>query len=235
MPDASQGVASDGGGQPGTFAVDGGPVRARAGWAWCAVAGLLLMLTTLAAAPAHAQGICGRTVAVHTAILAEIAGVSDCADVTTSHLAAITGELNLGGLRINALAMGDFAGLTGVTTLVLSDNDLITLPSQAFAGLTSLTVLWLDRNALLTTLPDRGFTVLTSLTKLVLSTNALTDLPADIFEGLTSLEELLLDGNAPLTTLPPELFAGLTSLKLLELRANGLTELPAGVFDGLTS
>ena len=58
-----------------TSAVDGGPVRARAGWAWPAVAGLLL-LATLAPEPAHAQtGIYGRTEVVRNLLVDRISGV----------------------------------------------------------------------------------------------------------------------------------------------------------------
>ena len=113
------------------LAVAGGPVRARAGWAWCAQVGLLLLLTTLAAAPAHGQqtGICGRTSAVQTAILAKISSVDNCADATANHLAAITGTLDLYRTSINALAAGDFDGLTSLTILNLGANRLTTLPA----------------------------------------------------------------------------------------------------------
>ena len=71
----------------------------------------LLLLTTLAAAPAHAQaGICGRTAVVRNAILARISGVSDCTQVTDAHLAAIAGELYLNGKGITALAAGISTG-----------------------------------------------------------------------------------------------------------------------------
>ena len=125
------------------LAVAGGPVRARAGWAWCAEVGLLLLLTTLAAAPAHGQqtGICGRTSAVQTAILAKIANVDNCADATANHLAAITGTLDLYRTSINALAAGDFDGLTSLTILNLGANRLTTLPAGVFDGLTALTLL----------------------------------------------------------------------------------------------
>ena len=125
-----------------TSAVDGGPVRARAGRAWPAVAGLLL-LATLAPEPAHAQtGICGRTEVVRDALVALVAGVSDCALVTDTHLAAITGELDLEGEegvpKITALAAGDFDGLTSLERLTLTANALTTLPAGVFDGLTSL-------------------------------------------------------------------------------------------------
>ena len=113
-----------------TSAVDGRPVRARAGWAWPAVAGLLL-LATLAPEPAHAQtGICGRTEVVRDALVALIPGVSHCASVTAAHLAAITGELNLAGMHgehgaeptVTALAAGDFDGLTSLDELSAGDK-----------------------------------------------------------------------------------------------------------------
>ena len=187
-----------------TSAVDGGPVRARAGWAWPAVAGLLL-LATLAPEPAHAQtGICGRTEVVRDALVALVAGVSDCADVTTAQLAAITGELVLEGEldletgnqdpKITALAAGDFDGLTSLTTLDLSTNALTTLPAGVFDDLTALNRLDLGYNPL-TELPDGVFDKLTSLETLDLTYNELTTLPAGVFENLTSLNLLELQGN----------------------------------------
>ena len=140
-----------------TSAVDGGPVRARAGWAWRAVAGFLLLLATLAGAPAQAQtGICGRTEVVRDALVALIPGVGDCANVTDTHLAAITGTTGLSNQNITALAAGDFDGLTGLTTLNLSDNALTALPAGVFDELTSLTELFLGDNAL-TSLPAGVF------------------------------------------------------------------------------
>ena len=172
----------------------GGPVLARAGWAWRAVAVPLLLLTTLAATPAHSQvtSICARTDAVETAILAAISGVSDCALVTTSDLAAISGTLWLDARGITALAEEDFAGLEGVTSLVLSDNALARLPAGVFDGLTSLTTLWLDGNAL-TTLPDEVFDRLIFLDALHLYDNKLTSLRAGVFDRLNALIELTYD------------------------------------------
>ncbi len=177
-----------------TSTVDGGPVRARAGWAWPAVAGLLL-LATLAPEPAHAQtGICGRTQQVRDEIVTRISGVTHCADVTDVHLAAITGRLNLSIKGITALAAGDLDGLTALTTLWLYRNSLTTLPDDVFDELTSLTTLSLYRNSL-TTLPDDVFDELTSLTTLYLHFNSLATLPDDVFEELTALTSLQLHVN----------------------------------------
>ena len=207
-------------------------------------------------------GICGRTPQVRDALVALISGVSNCADVTATHLAAITGTLELSGQQITALAVGDFAvgdftGLTSLTHLSLYSNALTTLPTGVFAELTALTELLLGSNQL-STLPDGVFDGLTRLETLALHNNALTMLDAGVFDGLTSLTslnlhgtklatlsddvfkpltalaELLLGGNS-LTTLPAGVFNGLTSLTVLRLARNELTTLDAGVFDGLTS
>ena len=202
-------------------------------------------------------GICERTAAVQTAILAKIPSVSDCALVTDEHLAAITGELDLGGKSITALAAGDFDGLTSLTWLNLGGNTLTTLPAGVFDELTALTLLRLYDNSLatlpagvfdgltaleglrlnhnaLTALPAGVFDELTALTTLTLTSNDLAPLPAGVFDGLTSLTWLDLGGNT-LTTLPAGVFDELTALTTLNLGGNTLTPLPAGVFDGLTA
>ena len=97
-------------------------------------------------AQAQATGICGRTAAVRTGILGRISGVSNCANVTDAHLAAITGTLSLNGKNIPALAAGDFDGLTALTNLQLITNSLSTLPAGVFNELTALTTLSLQGN-----------------------------------------------------------------------------------------
>ena len=180
-----------------------------------------------------AADICGRTPAVHDALMALVPGASDCADVTAAHLAAFTGLLDLFSQNITALAAGDFAGLTALTELDLFNNDLTTLPDDVFDGLTSLEILSLNLNAL-TELPAGVFDGLTSLEILLLDKNDLTTLPVGVFDRLTSLEMLWLDNNG-LTMLPVGVFNGLTSLETLFLYKNELTTLPAGVFDDLTA
>ena len=174
--------------------------------------------------------ICGRTGVVRRALLALISSVSNCADVTATHLAAI-GTLDLS--PITALAAGDFAGLTSLTALRLNNNSLATLPDGVFAGLTALRTLRLDDNRL-TTLPDGVFAGLTALRTLRLEDNFLATLPDGVFAGLTALRMLTLHRNR-LTTLPAGVFDGLTELTTLGLHENSLTTLRAGVFDGLTA
>ena len=173
-------------------------------------------------APA-AGGICGRTLAVQTAILGKISGVSACADVTTAHLAAITGTLDLASKSISALAEGDFAGLTALTTLNLTSNDLTGLPAGVFDPLTELTSLNLILNDL-TELPAGVFDTLTKLTSLDLSNNELSFLRAGVFDELTMLLSLSLDSNQ-LSALPDRVFEKLTLLvTILNLSENPGTD-----------
>ncbi|MXZ04686.1 MAG: leucine-rich repeat domain-containing protein [Rhodothermaceae bacterium] len=124
--------------------------------------------------------ICDRTAAVIDAILSRIAGASNCSEVSSAQLAAITGILRLHSRNISSLKEGDFDGLTSLTSLNLSRNDLVTLPDGIFDQLTSLTLLHLWDNDL-AALPDGVFGQLTSLTRLSLRYNDLGTLPDGIF------------------------------------------------------
>ena len=140
-------------------------------------------------------GFCDRTPQVRNAILRKIAGISNCSDVTASHLAAVTGTLDLNATGISSLKPGDFDGLAALTELELFFNNLTSLPAGVFDELTALTRLVLSTNKL-TSLPADVFDELTALTRLVLSTNKLTSLPADVFDELTALTYLSLSKNS---------------------------------------
>ena len=86
-----------------------------------------------------------RTQQVQDAIVAAVDGVSAAADVTDTHLAAIT-TLNLRSKGITALKTGDFEGLSALTDLNLYGNQLSSLPDGIFEGLTALTTLRLGNN-----------------------------------------------------------------------------------------
>ena len=178
-------------------------------------------------------GFCDRTLQVRDAIVAKVAGISNCGDVTATHLAAITGTLNLTSRGMTSLKLGDFDGLTGLEELDLYSNRLRTLPAGIFDELTALTTLFLSDNHL-TTLPAGVFDGLTALNSLYLTTNRLRTLPAGIFDELTALESLNVAVNY-LTTLPAGVFDNNTALENLRLVRNRLTTLPAGVFDNLTA
>ena len=190
------------------------------------IAAVVLMTQSLATA----QGICGRTSEVRDELL-KLTGVSECGDVTSTHLEDVT-ELNLTGAGITSLQEGDFSGLTNLNELELSKNSLTTLPEGIFSGLTNLEYLWLDNNSSLTTLPVGIFSGLTNLKWLELYDNSLTSLPVGIFSGLSSLTDLTLTGNS-LTSLPEDIFSGLTNLNDLSLGGNSLSSLPEEIFSGL--
>ncbi len=206
------------------------------------------------APPTAADGICGRTAVVRDAILAEIAGATDCSEVTAVHLANLQPRLTLHNEGITSLHAGDFAGLASLQSLWLHDNLLTSLPDGVFADLTNLRKLGLSNNRLavlagtefaglhkleslwlhgndLTELPKSAFSGLGNLLKLNLNDNGLSDLPADVFSGLAKLEHLWLRRNA-ISELPPTVFHGLRSLRDIDLGSNEIDSLPEGLFDG---
>ena len=174
--------------------------------------------------------ICDRTQEVRDAILATSVD-SFCTAVTD--LATIT-RLDLTNMGINALTRGDFAGMTGLTELLLDQNSLTTLPDDIFDGLTSLRLLRFNQNRL-ETLPVGIFADLSALEELNLFSNALNTLPVGVFTGLTSVQNLFINSNA-LPSLPAGIFNGLTALANLALANNPFTPgtgLPAGIFDNV--
>ena len=171
-----------------------------------------------------------RTPQVRDAIAAA-AGVISTNEVTEAHLAAIT-RLNVTGNRgfalsglagnwfsphgnMTALKSGDFDGMSNLTSLDLSGNELSSLPTGIFDDLTELTSLDLFKNKL-SSLPTGIFDKLTELETLDLSGNALSSLPAGLFDKLTNLTYLNLLDN-PLQSLPDDYFDKLTKLETLFL------------------
>ena len=121
-------------------------------------------------------GICERTSQVRGALLAKMqengTAATDCSLVTGAHLAGITGTLELDNEGIEALKPGDFAGLSGLTTLNLTGNALTALPAGIFDGLGALINLYLINNNLPAgSLPDRVFEPLTGVDRIDLRGN----------------------------------------------------------------
>ncbi len=197
----------------------------------------LILLGVLAAVPVQAQtppGICDRTQQVQDGILNWLSGVSDCAEVTTTHLTTVT-ELTLESVGLTSLRADDFAGLTELKELRLTGNyQLYRLPSGVFSGLAKLETLDLYNNQFYQGLPAGVFSGLTNLETLNLGANRIPDLRAEAFSGLSALETLNL-GNNRITALPAGVFSGLTNLETLSLSDILITALPAGVFSGLSA
>ncbi len=182
------------------------------------------------------EGICGRTPRVRNGILRVLPDVDDCALVTLEHQATIE-SLSLFGQGIEALREGDFAGLSNLRGLELSNNRLTTLPERIFAGLDSLRVLELRQNRL-ATLPIDVFSKLHKLKGLALSYNNLGTLPhgpyrsvltRGIFTDLRDLDRIELQDSG-LTSLPKWAFVGQDDLRSLILGDNKLSALPDGAF-----
>ena len=176
------------------------------------------------------DGICDRTAQVRDKLL-EATGVTACGQVTPGQLAAVT-LLDLRRTGIHDLQARDFNGLSSLTGLSLSENQLTTVPEGIFTGLSSLERLEMAGNAL-SSLPEGVFAKLSRLTWLDLGSNALTALPEGIFSGLASLETLWMNGNS-LTELPEGVFRGLSHLQVLLLSDNSIASLPEGIFQGLS-
>ena len=126
-------------------------------------------------------GICDRTEKIQVAILTELTGVTDCEAVTVANLASIRllgGAVGFTtfGQGITALKAVDFAGLTSLTQLQLSENELTTLPAGVFSGLAAIQEILLTDN-LLSALPEEAFKGLTTLQGIHLADNNLTAVP----------------------------------------------------------
>ncbi len=190
------------------------------------------------AAVSQTAGICDRTLEVQDEIIRSVPGVVHCSKVTSTHLEGITtlGLSHRGGdgRQVSSLKSGDFAGLSNLQSLDLSDNkELTSLPANLFQGLSNLQFLWLTSIGL-TSLPANLFQGLSNLQFLWLTSIGLTSLPANLFQGLSNLRSLSLN-SISLTSLSANLFQGLSSLDALYLGWNRLTSLPANLFKGLSS
>ena len=189
--------------------------------------GAVHTVTIVNALPAD---VCDRTPLVRDALVAAIAEVSDCADVTTAHLTGVE-KLIFWGAGITMLRANDFSGLSSLEFLSLNSNSLRSLPEGIFRDLSSLRTLWLWDNPL-QTLSENVFQDLDSLQTLDLSRIQLHSLPEEIFRGLNNLDRLWLDGNR-LSSLPHGVFDGLNSLRELLLNDNDFIVLPEEAFRGL--
>ena len=160
-------------------------------------------------------GVCERTPQIREKLLAlvktaESDSTLTCAQVTNTHLEALSGTLNLQGnsasgvgtgVRIAGLKSGDFEGLNNIGTLVLSDNLVSEIPSDVFNPLTSMWRLDLSSN--------KGAT----------ATSGLTRIPSGLFDQATGLSELRLDNNN-LSSLPARIFEPLTNIQIFSVHSN---------------
>ena len=186
------------------------PLRIASRSVLALLAGILTLLPPVVLAqaddPALTVNICDRTEQVRSRILLKVSA-TDCTDVSTSELAAIT-TLSATSNGVLSLRAGDFAGLTGLKKLYLARNHLIGLPADIFAELSSLTELDLASNQLIS-LPAGLFDALSSLGKLNLSNNPDLSYSPYLLSPLTSLTQL--NGTAYTSPAPPGAPTGLTA------------------------
>ncbi|XP_051246681.1 LOW QUALITY PROTEIN: carboxypeptidase N subunit 2-like [Dicentrarchus labrax] len=110
-------------------------------------------------------------------------------------------ELNLKGNRLTELS--SLSSLTFLTDLILSCNQLSTLPQDIIRNVTVLENLDLSENQL-TSLPEMIFHGLFSIKAIHLNNNNLTNVDAKLFEDQLLIQQLYLSENQ-LETLPPGL------------------------------
>ena len=192
--------------------------------------------------------LCERSQEEQTAILEQLADISDCRLVTDGDLAPVlaatpaapicerTPVVRDAVLQMTsyvsdcaAVTEGHLAFITG--DLLLASSDIAALKVGDFGGLSNLNGLNLRYNRLIS-LPTGLFEDLEKLSWLRLNDNRLTTLDANTFSGLHNLRFVTLGSNN-LRTIPPELLAAHTRLHTVVLYNNELTTIPAGAFDGL--
>ena len=199
------------------------------------VAVLVLATGSVSAAPRQQTlvNICDRTQEVQTAILAKVSGAT-CITVTETQLASIT-ILAITGYSSAIIVPGDFAGLTTLDNLRISDSPLLTtVPANAFSVVTtSLTALQLDANSI-SSVDEDAFHGLSDLIYLLLHDNSISSLHEDTFDGLTALTELILKDNN-IASLHEDVFDGLTALTHLLLMNNHIKVLEDGIFEDTTA
>lgn len=107
-------------------------------------------------------------------------------------------ELNLKGNRLTEVS--PLSSLTSLTDLILSSNQLSSLPEDAFKNLTNLETVDLSENQL-SSLPETIFGQLFSIKSIHLNKNNLSRLEAKLFQDQMLIQQLYLSDNQ-LETLP---------------------------------
>ncbi|EDW31947.1 GL10699 [Drosophila persimilis] len=144
-----------------------------------------------------------------------------------------------------------FTGLTGLKHLILANNRIRSISSEALAVLPMLKTLDLSRNQLhsieansfpkstrlahlilnwneIANVDEHSFAALNNLTDLELNNNRLNSLPVGVFKNLNRLKKLALSYNH--LEINWSTFRGLLSLQRLQLKSNQIRSLQDGVF-----
>ncbi|KAK2817242.1 hypothetical protein Q5P01_025433 [Channa striata] len=152
------------------------------------------------------------------------------------NLRVLTLGKSLRGTALN-LETSPFRGLSKLTVLDLSNNNIANIRENILEGLVNLKVLKLQHNNLarLWKSANLGGPVLflkgaQSLQNLHLDSNGLDEIPVEALKGLSNLTELSLSENL-LNRLKYSVFNDLESLKILRLEKNLITTVRPEVFE----
>lgn len=200
------------------------------------------LVTLKVPGPCNNSAMEGRTQAVRDVITADVATrktIANCGGVFWNDIDTEVTSLDLSGQSISTLKgelgeeylVGDFQGLTGLTSLNLSNNNLTRLTRDVDSGLNDA-----QGNDIFTDASAGIFVSLGALTELDLCNNDITSWDegaTGVFSGLKDLETLKLCDNQ-ITTLNDVMFDSVPDLQTLELNGNMLEDIyRPGVFAAL--
>ena len=204
--------------------------------------GLTGLVTLKVPGPCNNSAMEGRTQAVRDAITADVATrkvIANCGGVFWNDIDTEVTSLDLSSQSISTLRgeagseylVGDFQGLTGLTSLNLSNNNLTRLTRDVDSGRDDA-----QGNDIFTDASAGIFVSLGALTELDLCNNDITSWDegtTGVFSGLRDLETLKLCDNQ-ITTLNDVMFDSVSDLQTLELNGNMLEDIyRPGVFAAL--
>ena len=139
--------------------------------------------------------------------------------------------LNLDSCELTSIHSSMFNTLTGLHTLVLSNNEIQGVPDYVFQNIQELTELRLDTQKNAMTLNDNSFSgIETSLNHLIINNNAINKQTFwRLLDKLPNLLELNA-GKLNLQTIPDKAFENNDRISILDLESNGITALQESSF-----
>lgn len=136
--------------------------------------------------------------------------------------------IHLANLNLNELPEEIFSGLNKLEELVLSHNQIKTLPANLFADCENLKVLWLHSNHI-QEIHEDSFRNLKRLDALFLNNNNLKQLSPTLFDGLENIRDLRISNNF-LSGIHSQTFSSLKRLTQLSIHSNQIETINAEIF-----
>ena len=142
--------------------------------------------------------------------------------------------LNLDSCKLTIIHSSMFNTLTGLNTLVLSNNEIQSVPDSVFRNNQVLTELRLDRQKNTLAINEHSFNgIETSLHRLIINPNTIDKLTFwKLLDKLPNLLELSA-GNLNLQTIPDKAFKNNGKIAVLDLESNNIASLQRASFFGL--